>query len=227
MKLALYILIIICIVWFCHCQRRTYIEINGSGVSRNWQVSNEYDNSAAAAALLASTHAKLLQFLRYLKEKYHIDETDDVAASCAYDHDCAAHAAIVANPNDTYRMVAFLLDNYNPEVMIENDPRKSEDTSYTLNKGERMFVCLRQRKNPARLVDPDALMFVLIHEMAHILNYDNIGHDTIYWRRFKWLLGEAAASGVYTPIDYSKYPITYCGLHIAYNPYYDNTLKDI
>jgi hypothetical protein len=69
-------------------------------------------------------------------------------------------------------------------------------------------------------------MFVVIHELAHIAN-ERWGHssESQFWEIFKFLLHEAKLCGMHTPVDYSKYPVMYCGLNVNYNPYFDDNVK--
>lgn len=186
--------------------------------AREWKVVGGYQNAADAARLLARVNARMIEFMRFLRRKYHIDETDDVITAEGSRH---------VGGGELREMVGIMLDNYNPDKFYENDPRFSQDTSYTLNKGSSMYVCLRDRDHPDRLVDEDTLLFTMIHEAAHIANYRGWGHGADFWEIFKFLLHEAAESGVYHPVDYSKHPVTFCGLRIPWNPLFDPSVKEI
>lgn len=186
---------------------------------RNWNVSAGYDNATDAANLLSATHRSMIDFMRTLKKKYHIDEPLDYIT----DHH-SEHNNIINDPRDTYNIINHLLDNYNPDVFYENDPRFSTDTSYTKDKGASMHICLRRKDNPSQLVDAGILKFVMLHEMSHIANYNGWGHERDFWMVFKFILHEAKQAGCYEPIDYSKYPIDYCGLFVNYSPYFNDEL---
>jgi hypothetical protein len=192
----------------------TRVNIN----NRNWNVISDFANKHEAAQLLARTNNTIIEFLRALKKKYHIDEPhfpdDQIARSTHY-------------PNDIYNIVDALLDNYNPEVFYENDPRTSADTSYTVNKGDRMYICLRDKADPNQLVDENILLYVLLHEISHIANYAGWQHEALFWRVFKFILHEAVLANIYRPVDYSKYPVMYCSLLITYNPLYDDSLSNL
>ncbi len=194
----------------------------GTSPVREWNVIASYDNKAEAAALLAKTNTIMIDFFRQLKKKYHIDESDDVIAA-----EVASHTAALNTPGDIYNIIDHLLNNYNPDVFYENDPRYSNDTSYTVNKGQTMYVCLRQKDDPRILVDENTLLFVFLHEITHNSNYRGWGHGKDFWTIFKTILHEAKLAGIYSPIDYSKYPVNYCGLKIDYSPYFDTTLPNL
>lgn len=188
--------------------------------ARQWNVVGSYDNAPDAAKLLADTNAKIIDFFRFLRRKYHVDEPDDQIA-----HEGQVHIDMINNPNRA--MIYALLHNYNPDEFYENDPRTSSDTSYTLGKGNYMYVCLRQRGQPEFLEDPNMLLFVMLHESSHIANIKSWGHDNYFWTTFKFILHEAQLAGIYEPRDYNAHPATYCGLHVQYNPLYDTSLPDL
>lgn len=215
---------VLILILFAYYQSHSAVQV---GPTRAWNVLSKYDNKKEAAELLSRTNARMITFLRALKAKYHIDEPADV--HIADDHrtimaDRVSPAIGLARP--TYAMIDFLLDNYNPDVFYENEPGRGE-TSYTVRKGAAMYICLRQKDNPTKLVDENDLLFVMLHESAHIANHRGWGHEQDFWSAFKFILREAQLAGVYTPVDYSKHPINYCGLDVAYNPLYDNTLPDL
>ena len=217
----LHILIVVVLVLMCFADTRPRFAATAAA-ARKWNVISGFDNRAEAAALLARVHHKMVEFMRFLKRKYHIDETDDMIAT-----EGSQHARAVGSPGDTYNIVDHLLDNYDPDAFYENDPRHTTETSYTLNKGASMHLCLRRKDDPTRLVDENDLLFVMLHESAHIANYRGWGHGRDFWTTFKFILHEAKLAGVYVPVDYSKYPTNYCGLDVAYNPYFDQTLPNI
>lgn len=110
-----------------------------------------------------------------------------------------------------------LLSRFNPNNITENDPQemKSGVTSYTVNKGEKIVVCLRQRNN--NFVEINTLMYVIIHELAHICDLTSQQHDEKFWNNFEWLLEHAVNIGIYNYVDYSKDEEPYCGMNITSN----------
>jgi len=112
-----------------------------------------------------------------------------------------------------------LVEGFNPKKISETLPT-SELTAYSENKGEKIAFCLNQRKNGSKLIDINTLTFVALHELSHIAT-ESIGHKQDFWQNFKWILQNAKEAGIYSPIDYKKYPQEYCGMDINDNPYYD------
>jgi len=109
--------------------------------------------------------------------------------------------------------VIRLKHNFNPDVIKEGIDNPSY-TSYTINKGEEIVLCLRTDGN---IVDINVLTFVCIHELSHIGN-ETVGHDEPFWEFFKELLVEAINIGVYIKYDYKSKPVKYCGMMITDSP---------
>jgi hypothetical protein len=115
----------------------------------------------------------------------------------------------------------LLVERYNPHRLIENS-MTSPDTSYSENKGEKIVLCLRDKTNPPGypLVDLNTVMFVVLHEMAHLMTADlSTGkHTPEFWANFRRLLQDAAQMGVYQPVNYAHSPVSYCGMEITDSP---------
>jgi len=129
------------------------------------------------------------------------------------------------------RLVHNLLTRYDPDNLVESSPNNpSGDTSFTVNKGAVLAMCLREQ-DPTLSGDPTVhdfhvqalLRFVMLHELAHVAE-DNTGHGPSFWAAFKWLLLEVEQAGIYTSPDFAQYPEQYCGMRVDYNPRYDPTL---
>ena len=108
---------------------------------------------------------------------------------------------------------------FNPSAIQETLPT-SELTAYSENKGEKIAFCLNASKTREKgLIDDNTLLFVAIHELAHIATL-SVGHTEEFWDNFRFLLHHAESINVYTPIDYNRSPQKYCGMTITDNPYY-------
>jgi len=107
-----------------------------------------------------------------------------------------------------------------PSRFIESTPDE-EHTSSTINKGESIRMCLRQREGGDEgLVDENVLLFVAIHELGHVCT-ESVGHGPDFWNNFGWLLKEAEALGIYKYTNFSAHPVSYCGVYITDAPRYD------
>ena len=140
-----------------------------------------------AADLIANVKEKLVKLVDYLENKY---------------------------PNDP--RVERMIINFKPDKIMESTP-DSKYTSYSVNKGEKVVLCLRSRNSKEELVEENVLMFVALHEMAHICT-KSIGHTDEFWTNFKWLLQKSIEIKVYTKQDFRKNPQEYCGTTITDSP---------
>jgi len=118
--------------------------------------------------------------------------------------------------NNKDENVQRLCKNYNPDRLGENLEYKSYK-AYSVNKGEEIVLCVRD-ENGKLIQDKNTMMFVLIHELAHVMTYED-GHPPIFWENMGYLLKQGANTGVYNPIDYSKNPVMYCGVLVNKKPY--------
>ncbi len=146
-----------------------------------------------AADLLAKLRLKLTTLCDHLEKKY---------------PDKAQVRQIVTN---------FRSD---PNRFLEATPDAAH-TSYSVNKGEEIHLCLRQRSaGDESLVNENVMTFVALHELAHVCT-ESVGHGPDFWNNFGWLLREAEAIGVYKYTDFQAQPVTYCGVSITDSPRYD------
>ena len=145
-----------------------------------------------AADRLARTRAKLLRLMRDLKHEH---------------------------PDKPF--VAQMARNFDadPSRFSESTPDASY-TSYSVNKGEKVYMCLRQRNEREELVDENIITFVSLHELAHIGTSD-VGHTPLFWNNFGWLLKRAEEMQIYEYTDFSAHPVEYCGIRITDQPTYD------
>ena len=108
------------------------------------------------------------------------------------------------------------LERYNPNTLSETS-KTSHHVSYSVNKGEKISLCLRNKENNS-FEDNNIIMFVVIHELAHIIT-EEIGHTDNFWNNMKELLEESEKLNIYTPVDYSKNNKEYCGMTVKTTPY--------
>lgn len=145
-------------------------------------------NAVEAANLLANINKNLIKLINILKQKY-------------------------SNDPRAKRMI----NNYNPNTITEGTGEKNY-TSYSVNKGEKIVFCItvRNDENNKKLMDLNTMLYVGIHELAH-LGTKEIGHVDVFWKNFKWILKIAEKEGIYKYEDYSLNPKKYCGIIINSN----------
>ena len=117
------------------------------------------------------------------------------------------------NPDENIQRIC---SRYNPDKFGENLEYKSYK-AYSVNKGQEIVICIRG--NDGKLIkDKNTMLFVLIHELAHIMTTEN-GHPPIFWENMGKLLKEAEKAGIYKVVDYAKTPVDFCGILIDKTPY--------
>jgi len=107
------------------------------------------------------------------------------------------------------------LDVRTPDiVLIENAP-DGNYTSYTVNKGDEIALCLRSKRT-FQLHDLNLVMYVVLHELSHVA-CPEIDHTELFKKIFIFFLQNAVDIGIYEKIDYDIDPHEYCGLTISEN----------
>ena len=140
-----------------------------------------------AADLLANIRIKLVKLCDYLELKH-------------------------SDSKKVYR----LIKRFNSDNITESSPTEKY-TSYSVNKGEKIVFCLRSRDEQQKLVDENVMMFVALHELAHIMT-KSVGHTDEYWDNFRYLLKKAIKLGLYKEVNFEKNPVDYCGTKITNSP---------
>lgn len=107
--------------------------------------------------------------------------------------------------------VRRLYANFDPDNMSEGGMEHGY-TSYSVNKGEKIVMCIRQKDRS--FVDMNVLVYVAIHELAHLMTAD-VGHTKKFWANFRFLLEEAVSLDMYRRDDYADKPADYCGIRIT------------
>jgi hypothetical protein len=98
------------------------------------------------------------------------------------------------------------------KIYIMETPKDEKFTSYTINKGEKIVFCLRS-KILHTIHDINTLMYVVIHELAHVA-CPEYGHTKLFKEIFKFLLVQSDKIGIYKITDYRTNPVDYCGMTI-------------
>ncbi len=158
-----------------------------SSVDDNEYLVRDRDDKQEAANMLATIRSKLQKLVDSMKLKY---------------------------PND--ESVIRMNKKFNADNISESG-KSSQYTSYSVNKGEKIVFCIRQKDENESFVDINTITFVAIHELAHIMT-KSVGHTEEFWKNFKLLLEESITIGVYTKEKYSQNPKEYCGIKVTDSP---------
>jgi hypothetical protein len=150
-----------------------------------------------SANILALVNLEIQKLIKHLQLKYP-DYNDDTS-------------------NSKHFYIKFLVKNYNHNILSEGNIDK-QYTTYTIDKDE-IRVCLRTRDSIDEPYDINLLLYVLLHELAHLCNYDKngnpiIGHGKEFLDIFSFLIEEAIIIKVYKWVDYTKKPVEYCDMQL-------------
>lgn len=111
--------------------------------------------------------------------------------------------------------VELLIERYSPDSLVENIALT--DTTYTVNKGSQIAVCISSRDANDKLYDINKIMFVMIHELAHV-GCEGYGHGKEFVMFFIYLLRKSVELKIYEYHDYKEDPQEYCGMTISTTP---------
>jgi len=118
---------------------------------------------------------------------------------------------VVASESETsYKPAIFRLKTrYNPDTLSEGRIDKRY-TSYTVNKGEQMVLCLRTRDNKDEIYDDNIIFYVTLHELAHVASVGE-DHNDEFHHNFRYLLRKASEWDMFKKIN-DKFH--YCGMDV-------------
>lgn len=187
---VLVVLLVIALAWLLwDTYANGEVEYVKSSIDGKEYLVRSLPDKKEAAALLSQIIANLQKLVKHLEET----EADD---------------------ERTVRIVK----NFNADAISEGS-ENAKYTSYSVNKGEKVVLCLRSRDKNNKLMDLNTMMFVSLHELGHISS-KSIGHDEAFWNNFKWLLQHAVKTGIYQQQDFKQKPVEYCGIQITDSPLY-------
>lgn len=195
----IFIFVIVTVAWFIlyYKQSKYPLSYVKSAVDGQQYLVRNLPDKQEAADRLARTRDKLLRLRKYLEQTH-----------------------------QSTPFVANMLKNFDaaPSRFSESTP-DAQYTSYSVNKGEKIYMCLRQRDASEQLVNENVLTFVALHEMAHT-GTQSIGHTPEFWNNFAWLIKQAERINIYEYTDFAAHPVEYCGVHITDSPTYKAGVKD-
>jgi hypothetical protein len=193
--IGLLIIIILVIIWLYFHNRisqlkNEHFQMKQSMLNNNSYNVKDYPHPDGAADLLAIINRNIKSIIKCLIGKY---------------------------PNDAR---VERLKSRAENLQIEEAEHEVDSSTYTINKGELMAICLRKKNTSKDFYNMDLLLFVIIHELAHIMTISE-GHTPEFMVNFKFILKEATGCGLYKPVNYASQNTDYCGVMITHNPYFE------
>lgn len=111
-----------------------------------------------------------------------------------------------------YKENILSIKNKIDKIIIKETPASSSYTSYSVNKGEEIYLCIRSKKNN-EIHDINDLLYVAIHEIAHV-GCPEIGHTDLFFKINLYLLKKAVEFNLYKYDNYNNKPREYCGINL-------------
>lgn len=244
MKEALLVVLFIVVFYLIYVYFYEYSSYNNTQVApcqncETYNVHSSHGDHQAAAELMEDITKRNRILIDHLKKKYITDFSPnmdpvkngriDVIPSVEMfpEFSNSVNAQKIKETEYVYERVEQLIHYYDAKQIYEISPLNTQNlTSYTQDK-KTLILCLRHKMknkfNENELHDVNTLMFVVIHELTHMAN-NEYNHPISFWILFKFMLLNAVECGIYKPVDYSKYPINYCGLNIGYSPLFDGVI---
>lgn len=186
--IGLLIIIAFCLLGYTHYEHLSNeVMYVKSSYDNNEYLVRNLENKDEAANILAKLRSKLEKLCKIMKTKFKNDQS-----------------------------VIRMNERFNPDNITEAG-KNNQYTSYSVNKGEKIVFCIRQKDEDESLVDENTLTFVSIHELAHIMT-KSVGHTPEFWTNFKKLLEVAVENNLYNKENYSSNPKEYCGIKVSDSP---------
>ena len=180
------IIFIILVIFINIVNYNSNVDIITSNIDNNDYLVQDFNNKKEASNLLAQICQKLNDLIKVVDKKY-------PGKQC----------------------VQRLKTKFNPKNISEGS-NTAKFTTYTINKGEKMVFCLRDRQTH-QLHNLNLIMFVAIHELAHVASYTE-GHNDEFRKNFKFLLKNAIEHNIYHDLEFDNKPQMYCGTKVTDNP---------
>lgn len=215
-SIILFLLLTILSIIYNKKQKNKYIShfINNNHIN----VLKNKPKSLDAAIIIQEVNTNLDKLIDYLNKKYNDINLDKLVLS-PYQEISYKKKIFIRN------LIKQINQKYKKNNILENFPLiENQKTSYNINKGEKIYLCLRNFIN-TEFHNMNEIMFVAIHELSHCCNHSK-GHKKDFWYIFKFLLENAQEINIYQFKNYKKNPINYCSTKVTYNPIFDDKLKD-
>ena len=211
--IALLTFTIICLVIYLFAWQPCYsyftmVDVKSDIDSITYPVVAKYEDNKTAANMIGDIHIFTSNLIKKLKSVYFVE---GYQKNPEYEH--GRH------------ITTLLTKRFHHDSLEENDPPSADKTSYVINKGETISLCLREKQSGEnKFHDLDILKFVMLHELSHMITV-SIAHDIEFWTNFKFLLEFCNKHDLYKVPNYEQNGINYCGLPVTYVPSMDPKLK--
>jgi predicted metal-dependent hydrolase len=199
----LIVTLVLIFVLYIYLENKSYdVTYVKSSIDGHEYLVRNMDDKQDAANLLAKIKQKLKNLTSYL---VNLDDSK--------------LAEYLNNQEEVEQMrenINRLNDRFQPDNISESTPHEKY-TSYSVNKGEKIVFCLRSKDTHEQLVQENIIVFVALHELAHVMT-KSVGHTDEFWQNFQFILKIAVKNKLYVNTNYNETPVDYCGTKITDTP---------
>ena len=128
------------------------------------------------------------------------------------------HKRQIPNPKIANRLHKRWSKISKKENGIRETSINEKSAAYVLNKGDQMRMCVRKKGNPSKLEDSNTMIFVLLHELAHLMS-EKYGHGEEFQTNFSFITKKAVEQGIYKYQNFKQNSSSYCGTEITNDAY--------
>ena len=187
----IFIIFIIIIVFFKITNpNMTFIK---SDIDNNFYMVRNLEDKQTASNVIAYNRNKMIKFITYLDK----------------------------NKNTKYKEYSHYIDRLVDKIIDLNIVENNGDgngTSYSVNKGDELVLCLRSKIEKNKIHDNNLIFYVILHELSHIASPlyedEHNNHGPIFKKIFSFLVNVAIENNFYTKIDFGSNSVEYCGMYI-------------
>ena len=188
--LIIIILIIIFIIYKWNYSQMTYVK---STIDNKFYRVRDLPDKQIAANMLAKIRINIINLVDYMNK----------------------------NKDTKYKDYKENIDRLKNKIELVNfseNNGKGKETSYSVNKGDELVLCLRSKVDYDKFHDINIIYYVVLHEISHIASpvyeekHNNQG--PIFKKIFSFIATVAVEQGYYKKVDFNKNPEEYCGITI-------------
>lgn len=154
-----------------------------SDIDKKYYMVRDLSDKQLACNMLALNRQKMLILIKYLHENK-------------------------INKYKDYELNIDRLYNRINDLTISENNGNGKETSYSVNKGDELVICLRSKSEWNKFHDNNLIFYVILHELSHIASpvyedeYNN--HGPIFKKIFAFLTNVAIEIDLYKKIEFNK-----------------------
>ena len=196
MKLIILIILLIIflgILYWYNFNKMTFIQ---SPIDKHYYMVRNLPDKYVAVNLLATLRTNAISLINHLNSKK--------------DTEYKEYKDYIEQLSDRMKDVTISETKGNEQ----SDKNVENVTSYSVNKGEELVICLRSKKEWNKFHKLNILMYVMLHEISHIA-CPEYGHGPLYKKIFSFITTTAINLKMYEYVNYATNPEEYCGIMIT------------